>query len=149
MPFCLKITGEAADALITDLVTLTSFFASVGPRPVHFAEEPGAEMKQARPAKGKKQEAAPEAPVGESAPSADPKEEAAPSAGSADTPTDTTSDPESSVTYEDVRKAVLALSAAKGRDTTVDVLGAFGVDHASKLTKDQWPQALAKLQGAM
>jgi hypothetical protein len=54
----------------------------------------------------------------------------------------------SAVTYDDVRNAVVGLAAAKGRDAAIAVLDQFGVDHASKLTEAQWPEALAALTDA-
>lgn len=52
------------------------------------------------------------------------------------------------VAYEDVREAVTALAATGGRAKVVAVLDTFGVDHASKLTEAQWPEALAALKAA-
>jgi hypothetical protein len=49
------------------------------------------------------------------------------------------SEPESApVTYDDVKKATNALSAAKGRDVTIDALSLFGVKRATELDEGQW-----------
>ncbi len=49
------------------------------------------------------------------------------------------SEPESkAVSYDDVKKATNALSAAKGRDTTIAVLSRFGVKKATELDAAQW-----------
>jgi hypothetical protein len=42
------------------------------------------------------------------------------------------------VSYDDVKKATNALSAAKGRDTTIAALAHFGVDRATQLVEAQW-----------
>lgn len=55
---------------------------------------------------------------------------------------------EPEVSYPDVQKAVTQLAAAKGRDAVVAVFKEFGVDHGTKLTKEQWAPALQALQDA-
>lgn len=42
------------------------------------------------------------------------------------------------VSYDDVKKATNALSAAKGRDATIAVLSRFGVKKATELDAAQW-----------
>lgn len=55
------------------------------------------------------------------------------------TNTSPSSEPESApVTYDDVKKATNALSAAKGREVTVDTLSRFGVKRATELDEGQW-----------
>lgn len=57
------------------------------------------------------------------------------------TTTDTSppSEPEfKAVSYDDVKKATNALSAAKGRDVTIAVLSRFGVKKATELDAAQW-----------
>jgi hypothetical protein len=44
------------------------------------------------------------------------------------------------VTYDDVKKATNALSAAKGRDVTIDALSRFGVKRATELDEGQWSE---------
>lgn len=51
------------------------------------------------------------------------------------------------ITYKDVQTAVVAAVKAGKRANVVDLLKDFGVDHAEKLTPEQWPDALAKLKG--
>lgn len=51
------------------------------------------------------------------------------------------------ITYKDVQTAVVAAVKAGKRDNVVALLKGFGVDHAEKLTPEQWPDALAKLKG--
>lgn len=78
--------------------------------------------------------------------------ESTPSVGTASTTTEagpSNQEDEPQVVYEDVRKAVVALSLAKGRDATVKVLSQFGVDHATKLKPEQWVDAVAELNAAM
>jgi len=47
------------------------------------------------------------------------------------------------VTYDDVKKATNALSAAKGRDVTIDALSRFGVKRATELDEGQWADYIA------
>jgi hypothetical protein len=55
-----------------------------------------------------------------------------------------TSESESApVTYDDVKKATNALSAAKGRDVTIDALSRFGVKRATELDEGQWADYIA------
>jgi len=55
------------------------------------------------------------------------------------TDTSPSSEPESApVSYDDVKKATNALSAAKGRDVTIDALSRFGVKRATELDEGQW-----------
>lgn len=51
------------------------------------------------------------------------------------------------ISYKDVQAAVVAAVKAGKRANVVDLLKDFGVDHAEKLTPEQWPDALAKLKG--
>lgn len=51
------------------------------------------------------------------------------------------------ITYKDVQTAVVAAVKAGKRTNVVALLTEFGVDHAEKLTPEQWPDALAKLKG--
>lgn len=51
------------------------------------------------------------------------------------------------ITYKDVQTAVVAAVKAGKRTNVVDLLKELGVDHAEKLTAEQWPGALAKLKG--
>jgi len=51
------------------------------------------------------------------------------------------------IAYKDVQAAVVAAVKAGKRTNVVDLLKDFGVDHAEKLTPEQWPGALAKLKG--
>lgn len=51
------------------------------------------------------------------------------------------------ITYKDVQTAVVAAVKAGKRTNVVDLLKDFGVDHAEKLTPEQWPGALAQLKG--
>lgn len=51
------------------------------------------------------------------------------------------------ITYKDVQAAVVAAVKAGKRSNVVALLTEFGVDHAEKLTPEQWPGALAKLKG--
>jgi predicted membrane-bound mannosyltransferase len=71
----------------------------------------------------------------------------APDSQSASTPTTDTSQPSESesapVTYDDVKKATNALSAAKGRDVTIDALSRFGVKRATELDEGQWADYIA------
>lgn len=53
------------------------------------------------------------------------------------------------VTYDQVREAVLKLSATKGRDAAIGVLDTFGVGNAKELTEDQWAEAVAALTEAL
>jgi len=62
------------------------------------------------------------------------------------TTTDTSpiSGPESApVSYDDVKKATNALSAAKGREVTIDTLSRFGVKRATELDAAQWADYIA------
>jgi hypothetical protein len=60
------------------------------------------------------------------------------------TDTSPSSEPESApVTYDDVKKATNALSAAKGRDVTIDTLSRFGVKRATELDEGQWADYIA------
>ncbi|WP_374312467.1 hypothetical protein [Dongia sp.] len=47
-----------------------------------------------------------------------------------------------SIPYDDVKAAILKLSAAKGRDAAVAVLKQFGVAKGTELTPEQYPDAL-------
>lgn len=51
------------------------------------------------------------------------------------------------ITYKDVQTAVVAAVKAGKRSNVVALLAEFGVEHAEKLTPEQWPDALAKLKG--
>lgn len=51
------------------------------------------------------------------------------------------------ITYKDVQTAVVAAVKAGKRSNVVALLAEFGVEHAEKLTPEQWPAALAKLKG--
>lgn len=46
--------------------------------------------------------------------------------------------------YFHVKKAVASLSMAKGRDAVVELLAEFDVDHANKLTEDQFAGFIAR-----
>ncbi|API59612.1 hypothetical protein BSL82_10035 [Tardibacter chloracetimidivorans] len=76
------------------------------------------------------------------APSAEPQ----PDTSSAET----TSADTAAVTYADVQAAVTRLASAtgKGRDAVLAVFEQFGVDHGSKLSEEQWPEAIALLDQA-
>lgn len=50
------------------------------------------------------------------------------------------------IAYKDVQAAVVAAVKAGKRTNVVDLLKDFGVDHAEKLTPEQWPGALAQLK---
>ena len=54
---------------------------------------------------------------------------------------------DSAITYDThIKPAILKVSANYGgRDAVLKLLSAFNVDHASKLTEDQWPALLAKV----
>lgn len=52
------------------------------------------------------------------------------------------------VPYTDVQLAVADLANAKGKQAVLDVLAGFDVDHAKKLTPDQYADAIAKLKAA-
>lgn len=65
------------------------------------------------------------------------------------TTTDTSQPSESEsapVTYDDVKKVTNALSAAKGRDTTIAVLSRFGVKKATELDEAQWADYIEHAQ---
>lgn len=51
------------------------------------------------------------------------------------------------ITYKDVHTAVVAAVKVGKRSNVVALLAEFGVEHAEKLTPEQWPDALAKLKG--
>lgn len=89
-------------------------------------------------------EAADEAQAPLAASDAASAEETAGSASDTASPEDDTDAPQAA-SYDDVKNAVVALAAAKGRDAAVAVLDQFGVDHASKLTEEQWPEAVQAL----
>ncbi len=60
-----------------------------------------------------------------------------------ETTTDTSppSEPESApVTYDDVKKATNALSAALGREVTIGALSRFGVKRATEMDEGQWAE---------
>jgi hypothetical protein len=66
--------------------------------------------------------------------------------GAASTGTDTPaggSDDEQAVAYTDVQKATNDLAKAKGTSAVRTILGTFDVDHATKLTEEQWPNYIA------
>ena len=50
------------------------------------------------------------------------------------------------VSYDHVKRLVLALVAVGKRAAVTEVLEGFDVDHANKLTEDQWPDAIEQLQ---
>jgi hypothetical protein len=59
-------------------------------------------------------------------------------------PTSEPSEPESApVSYDDVKKATNALSAAKGRDVTIATLAVFNVQKATQLVEAQWADYVA------
>lgn len=77
------------------------------------------------------------------------KKETPPAEATAPTTTDTSQPTESEsapVTYDDVKKATNALSAAKGRDVTIDTLSRFGVKRATELDAGQWADYIAYTQ---
>lgn len=99
------------------------------------------------------------APAGAKAPAPkaetpQPKVEAAkPAAKAPEKPaTPPTAAPQASTgpTYDDVKKAAIALAKAKpgGNAVTTLLADAFGVDHASKLKPEQWAEFIAKAQEA-
>ncbi len=47
------------------------------------------------------------------------------------------------VSYDDVKKATNALSAAKGRDVTIATLAMFNVQKATQLVEAQWAEYVA------
>lgn len=60
------------------------------------------------------------------------------------TDTSKPSSPESpAVTYDDVKKATNAVSAKLGREKAIAGLARFGVQSATKLTEEQWPEYVA------
>lgn len=71
-----------------------------------------------------------------------------PNAASAETapPASTAATDAPAITYKDVQAAVVAAVKAGKRTNVVALLTEFGVDHAEKLTPEQWPGALAKLK---
>jgi hypothetical protein len=73
----------------------------------------------------------------------------APTAASAETAqqASTAATDASAITYKDVQAAVVAAVKAGKRSNVVDLLTEFGVNHAEKLTPEQWPGALARLKG--
>jgi hypothetical protein len=60
------------------------------------------------------------------------------------TDTSLSSEPKSApVCYDDVKRATNALSAAKGREITIDTLSRFGVKRATELDEAQWADYIA------
>lgn len=60
------------------------------------------------------------------------------------TDTSKPSSPESvAVTYDDVKKATNAVSAKLGREKAIAGLARFGVQSATKLSEEQWPEYVA------
>lgn len=90
---------------------------------------------EAKAATGKPTPAATQASVPNAA-SAEPAQQA--STAATDAP---------AITYKDVQTAVVAAVKAGKRSNVVALLAEFGVEHAEKLTPEQWPDALAKLKG--
>ncbi len=54
-----------------------------------------------------------------------------------------------SATYDDVKKAILKLSSAKGRDQVVSVLGQFGAAKGPDLKPEQYAAFVAKVNDAL
>lgn len=61
----------------------------------------------------------------------------------------TPADPETLVSLDEVKAAVLKLAATKGRDAAVGVLQSFGAAKAPELTPEQYAPALDALNKAM
>lgn len=57
-------------------------------------------------------------------------------------------DPQASFTYDDVKRATNALSAAKGKGVTIAALAHFGVTRATQLTEAQWGDYVAHCEKA-
>lgn len=53
------------------------------------------------------------------------------------------------ITYEDVKKATLALAQAKGRDAVVELLQVFGCAKAQALAEDQWASYMAAVEAGL
>lgn len=82
-------------------------------------------------------------------PKAEPK--SAPEPAVEDTPEShaTPADPETLVTLDEIKAAVLKLAATKGRDAAVAVLQSFGAAKAPELKPEQYGDALTALNDAM
>lgn len=65
----------------------------------------------------------------------------------ADAPASTAATDTPVIAYKDVQAAVVAAVKAGKRTNVIDLLKGLGVDHAEKLTPEQWPDALATLKG--
>lgn len=65
----------------------------------------------------------------------------------ADAPASTAATDTPVIAYKDVQAAVVAAVKAGKRQNVIDLLKGLGVDHAEKLTPEQWPDALATLKG--
>lgn len=61
----------------------------------------------------------------------------------------TPADPETLVTLDEIKAAVLKLAATKGRDAAVGVLQSFGAAKAPELKPEQYGDALTALNNAM
>lgn len=53
------------------------------------------------------------------------------------------------ITYADIQKQVVAHFTTKGREATLALLQKHNVDHASKLSEDQWPAVHADFAAAL
>lgn len=62
-------------------------------------------------------------------------------------PTSAPSEPESKpVCYDDVKRAINALSAAKGKEVTIALLDKFGVKRGPELVEAQWADFMKEAQ---
>jgi hypothetical protein len=52
------------------------------------------------------------------------------------------------LTYEDVKNAVLTLSTTKNRDAAVAVLKQFGASKLTEVEQDRWPEVIAACEAA-
>lgn len=84
-------------------------------------------------------------------PKVEPKPAPAPEPAVEDTPEAhaTPADPETLVTLDEIKAAVLKLAATKGRDAAVGVLQSFGAAKAPELKPEQYGDALTALNDAM
>jgi len=116
---------------------------------IAVSAEPVAEKPKAT--RAAKQEAKVETAPLEPATSAEPEVQKQPTetVDDASTSAESVSSPSTDITYEDVRAAVLALAAKKGRDDVLVVLGKFGYEKANQASEDEWPAIIAAAQEAM
>lgn len=145
MTYRIEITADTLSELGGKLLALASQFHTTAADPVMPEVRDAAPKKASKP--DPRKEVA-EEPAGEPAPSAE-APSPQPTADEATAPASPATSPSDDLEFDrDVAPLVLALVAAKGKDAATAVLSQFGVERASHVGTDLWPELITALKDA-